>query len=92
MTIGPDQRFRSAADVHTRAFDGETVLVDLRGGDYFGLNELGARLWEGVVAGKTPREVAASLGGLFKVEPDQLLADLLALAHELVERGLLIPD
>ena len=92
MTIGPDQRFRGAADVHTRAFDGETVLVDLKKGDYFGLNEIGARLWEGVVAGKTPREIAAAEGGKFKVEPERLLADLVALAHELVERGLLLPE
>jgi len=89
MSSGPDDHFRAAADVHTRAFDGETVLVDLKKGDYYGLDPLGAKLWEGVVAGKTAREVAAAAIADLEVTPERLLADLVALAGELCERGLL---
>jgi hypothetical protein len=92
VIIGPDQRFRAAADVHTRAFDGETVLVDLRRGDYYGLNELGAKLWEGVVVGRSPREIAVAVGPELQVEPERLLADLVALARDLVDRGLLLVE
>ena len=88
--MSPDDRFRITPDVHARVFDGETVLVDLRKGDYFGLNELGGKLWEGLVLGKSPREIAQSLEGTLDVAPDQLLTDLVALARELAERGLIV--
>jgi hypothetical protein len=89
VTVGPDDRFRAPPYVHTRAFDGETVVVDLNSGDYYGLNELGASFWQEASAGKSAREVAQALQGRFQVEPERLLADLLALASELVERKLL---
>ncbi|MFO0673951.1 MAG: PqqD family protein [Polyangiaceae bacterium] len=85
-----DRRLAPAADVHTRMFDGEMVLVDLKSGDYYGLNELGARLWDGILAGKTPREIATSLEGSYAVEAPRLLADLVALADDLVARRLLV--
>lgn len=90
MTIGPDQRFTVATDVHARSFDGETVLVDLRRGDYYGLNELGARLWEGLLAGKTAREVAVLVAPQFEVPLERLLDDLVALTGELADRGLIV--
>ncbi|MBK6695701.1 MAG: PqqD family protein [Myxococcales bacterium] len=90
MNVGPDDRFAAAADVHARAFDGETVIVDLKRGDYFGLNDLGARFWDGALQGKSARQVAESLEGMFEVTGERLLADLVALAGELVDRGLLV--
>ena len=87
--MSPDTRFQISPDVHTRVFDGETVVVDLKKGDYFGLNELGSKLWEGIAAGKSPREVAAGLEGTFDVTPERLLGDLVALATELTSRGLI---
>lgn len=89
--ISPDQRFKPSPDVHTRSFDGETVVVDLKKGDYFGLNPLGGKLWDALAEGRSPREVAATLQGQFDVEPERLLADLVALTNELAERGLVTP-
>lgn len=87
--MSPDDHFRIAPDVFTRSFDGETVVVDLGKGDYFGLNELGGKLWEGIGAGKSPREIASELHGQFAVSPEQLLEDLVALAREMESRALI---
>ena len=84
-----DARFKVAGDIHVRTFDGELVILDLARGDYFGVNELGARLWEGLVAGKTPREIAAEIQGDYDVAQETLLADLDKLTSDLVTRGLL---
>jgi len=83
-----DQRFDIAKDIHTREFDGELVLLDLAGGDYFGVNEVGARLWAGLVAGKTPREVAAEIRDEYDVSLEVLLDDLIGLTRDFVMRGL----
>ncbi|MEO8796689.1 MAG: PqqD family protein [Polyangiaceae bacterium] len=83
-----DSRLVARADVHVRAFDGELVILDLARGDYFGVNEVGARLWAGLASGQTTREVALDLRGVYDVEEGKLLEDLLALTNELLARGL----
>jgi hypothetical protein len=84
-----DARFEIMKDIHERAFDGDLVLLDLARGDYFGVNEVGARLWAGLVAGKTAREVAVEIQPDYDVSPDTLLADLEMLTTQLVARGLI---
>jgi hypothetical protein len=83
-----DRRVQITKDVHVRTFDGELVILDLARGDYFGVNEVGARLWIGLVAGRTPREIAMEIHGDYEVSPELLLADLVSLTHELIARGL----
>jgi hypothetical protein len=84
-----DSHFEIKTDVHVRTFEGELVLLDLARGDYFGVNEVGARLWQGIAVGKTPREIAAELQGEYDVALQTLLDDLERLASELVARGLI---
>jgi Coenzyme PQQ synthesis protein D (PqqD) len=84
-----DSRFEIMKDIHERTFDGDLVLLDLARGDYFGVNEIGARLWQGLSAGKTPREIAAEIQPDYEVSSETLLADLERLTTELVTRGLI---
>ena len=86
-----DACFVINGDVHVRRFDGDLVILNLDSGEYFGVNEVGARLWSGLVAGRTPREVAFELGEEFDVDQGTLLDDLVSLTRELVARGLLRP-
>jgi hypothetical protein len=87
--IGPDESLVAAAEVHARRFDDEVVVLDLAGGDYYSLNAMGARIWEQLVAGRTPAEIARALVSDFHVEPERAVKDCLALADELIARGLL---
>jgi len=86
--IDEDVRVRVAANVFAREFDGELVIVDLEKGDYFGLDAVGARAWQGLSAGRSPREIAAEMVSEFDVEPQRLVADLVTLTRELAERRL----
>jgi hypothetical protein len=86
-----DLRMSVPPHVYAREFDGETVLLDLAKGDYFGLDELGGRLWRGLSQGRSTREVAEEVAPDYAVEFPRLLADLTELATELSRRGLLIP-
>ncbi len=91
MTIGKFGRVRPTRAVHAREFDGEMVLLNLEKGEYFGLDELGARLWRGLEMGKSVSEIALQIAPDHDVEPDRLLTDLVALTDELVRRGLAEP-
>ena len=73
-----------AADV-----GGELIMLDLSRGEYFGLNEVGAKIWELIAE---PRTVSAVRDQLLieypEVTPDRIEADLLSLLSELVEASL----
>ena len=84
-----DERVRAAPAVHVREFDGELIILDLERGDYFGLDEIGARMWTELTAGRSPRQVAELLSREYDVEPAQLLSDVVSLVQELLDRGLL---
>lgn len=91
MSVGKDGRVVVNNHVHVRQFEGEMVLLHLERGDYFGLDDLGARVWHGLAAGQSPSEIAAALAGDHDVDPARMLADFVALADELVLRGLVAP-
>lgn len=86
--MNADVRVEPAGDVHVRTFDGDLVILDLEKGDYFGVNEIGARLWAGLAAGKSPREIASELADEYDVDATTLLDDLVALTGEFLTRGL----
>jgi hypothetical protein len=86
--VGRDETLLPVAGVHARRFDDEVVILDLAGGDYYALNTVGARVWEELVGGKTPAEIARVVAAEFQVEPERAMSDCLALIDELVTRGL----
>ena len=86
------KRVKPSADVHVREFDGELVLLDLRGGDYFGLDAIGKALWVGLLEGLSVHEVALRLVEEYDVTIDVLERDLQALHDKMMARGLIAYD
>ncbi len=87
--IGPSSRIRMAADVVTRQFDGETVMLDLARGSYFALNPMGARMLEKLAVGSSPQEIADELQPEYAVTARVLLEDVIRLTSDLLSRGLI---
>ena len=92
MTFSDDDRVSVPAGVHAREFDGELVVLDLQRGDYFGLDEVGARAWAELARGRSPRQVAALLSGEYNVDEARVLADVRTLVQTLLERGLVTTE
>jgi hypothetical protein len=65
-------------------------MVDLHGGEYLALNDVGGRMWDSLVSGKTPEQVAADLAPEYDAHVVEILDDCVRLADELLERGLLV--
>ena len=68
---------------------GEAVILGMRDGVYYGLDPVGARIWALVQAPSAIGEVANAIAAEYEVPRERALADLLALATQLMERGLL---
>jgi hypothetical protein len=82
-------RIEISPDVLQQKVDSEVVLLDLRSECYFGLNEVGARIWELLVAEVSMGEIPDVITKEFQVEPRQVRDDLALLVGELLEAGLI---
>ena len=66
----------------------EVVILQLRNGVYYGLDEVGARIWDLIQEPRTVNEIRDLLLDEYDVEPERCERDLLALLEELVAEGL----
>jgi hypothetical protein len=78
--------------VTAREFDGEWVVLDLQGGNYYGLNKVGGIVWQHLAAGQSPQEISGLLTPRLNVPEERLLADILKLVEELLKHGLVRLD
>lgn len=85
----PKGKVRLGPDVVYRELGGEMVLLNLRTGVYFGLNQTGAEMWTLLLTLEEPARVVAALTRDYAVGRAQLEDDLGALLSTLREKGLL---
>lgn len=69
--------------------DGRAILLDLKGERYYGLDEVGARLWAAFAAGATARQAAESIADEYDAPLATLIDDAEAFAARLVDARLL---
>jgi hypothetical protein len=76
--------------VLSRELQGETVLLNLDTGVYFGLDEVGTAMWRALRDGGRIRAAIDALLPAYDVERATLEADLLQLADTMLARGLIV--
>jgi hypothetical protein len=67
----------------------EPVLLNVQKQCYFGLDPVGARMWEALTKGKTVEAAYEELLGAYDVDAERLRRDFEGLIEKLVENGLL---
>ena len=77
-------------DVMARQVGDETVLLHLASGSYYGLDPVGARVWQLLGEGLAPAQAFEQLLAEFDVTPEVLEHDLERLLGELVAHGLAV--
>jgi hypothetical protein len=65
------------------------VLLDLKAGLYFSLDNVGARVWQLLQQPRTVAEVRQTIVDEFDVSPDRCERDLAVLLQDLAERNLI---
>ena len=68
---------------------GEAVLLDLNSERYFGLDDVGTRMWKALTAGGSIQAGYEALLSDYDVDAEQLRRDLQGLLDQLVGHGLL---
>ena len=82
---------RAAAPAHVlvRVLDRESVLLNLETERYFGLNEIGTRMWQLATGLENLDAAYQELLAEFDVEPDMLRSNFTELLSRLADNGLL---
>jgi hypothetical protein len=84
-------RFRRAPSVAAAAEGGRTVLLDPERGEYFGLDEVGTRIWELLPDHPSAVALAERLVEEYDAPAGTLEADAAALLGQLADAGLVLP-
>ena len=88
MAISFGMRVTVSADVITRRLDEELILLDLDSENYFGLDEVGTRMWEVLSSAPSVQAAFDQLLSEYDVDAGRLHIDLEKLVSELLEHGL----
>ena len=81
VAISPDAIARRMGD--------ETVILHLGSGTYFGLEEVGTRIWDLIAEEKSLAEICAILLGEYQVSRQLLERDIAVLIEDLLARDLI---
>jgi uncharacterized protein HemX len=88
MPVSFSSKVLISSDALFQEIGGEGVILDLASSSYFGLDEVGMRLWQLLQADSSLKNACDRLLEEYDVEPEQLEMDLLKLVDQLVETGL----
>ena len=88
IEIEDNQVFTVSKDVLFQEVSGETVLLDLASEQYFGLDEVGTRVWQLLNEGQSLDAMLEVLLEEYEVQRERLEEDVRALLESLIEAGL----
>ena len=89
-TLNLKQTIALSPDVISQEVSGETVLLDLESENYFGLDEVGTRIWQLIKETNDLSSIYNTLLGEYEVSGERLQQDLTVLLSEIEGLGLIV--
>jgi hypothetical protein len=83
-------------DIVARVIEDELIIVPIKAGvgdledELFTLNETGRAIWDRLDGRRSLKDIASSLAGEFDSPVDEIEQDVLGLAGELFDRGIIV--
>ena len=84
-----DKRVVASKQQIAADMQGESVILDLKSGIYFGLNQVGTRVWELVQQPIAVQTVQQTIFNEYAVEAERCEQDIQTLLEKLLDAGLL---
>lgn len=88
--MSPDRTFEIPIHVVSREVGEESVILNLESGTYFGLDPVGARIWQLIEDGKSLDQICTVMVDEYEVTRDVLERDVLKLAQDLADQQLVV--
>lgn len=71
-----------------QSVEGEAIIIHISSGKYFSLNKVGTKFWEMCDGRKSIADHAQLLAQKYSIDKEIIIADLLELSQNLLEKGL----
>ena len=89
MSPNFEQTITIPDEILSREANGETVILDLNSESYFGLGEVGTRIWQLLHKHRDVQVVFDAILEEFDVDADTLLFDMKNLIDDFIDNGLI---
>lgn len=74
--LDPNCRLRQNPELIAADMDGEKVMMSIADGKYYGINQVGSRIWELLESPASVEEICRKITDEFEVEESQCRSDL----------------
>ena len=81
---------KHAESVAWNCLDDEVILLNLRNGFYYTLNEVGCDAWQLIDEKRTIREIGREVRKMYDVDLPQIEQDLCLLFQQMYQEGLIV--
>jgi hypothetical protein len=88
VVLTSDSIVRTAGGAVSCELDGETAVLNIQSGNYYGLDKVGTSVWRLMGEPHTVAEIIREITAEYDVEPARCEADLLSLITQLAAHGL----
>lgn len=83
--LSPSALVSRSEKIVSSEIDGETVMMSVDMGSYYGLNEIGTRIWELIESPRTISDICDQLTKEYKVEPETCRKEIFDFLSTLTE-------
>ena len=87
--LNSETTFEVADNVFPNQIEQEKVILSLKSGQYYGLDEIGARIWDLLQQSQTMGEITRIICREYEVELEECEGDVRELLEELLEAKLI---
>ena len=87
--LAPDHRLIRNPDLLAADMDGEKVMLSITNNSYYGINDVGARIWDLLDTPSTQQEISRIIAAEYDVEETQCLSDVQNFLLELLEHDII---
>ena len=85
-----NSRVQRREDVPWKVLDDTVIILDLKEGDFFELDEVAARIWNGLDGVRTIEELARALVDQYGIDIETARSDVIAFVSDLYAKGLVV--
>jgi hypothetical protein len=88
--IGPDTVLQRKPDLLFNQIDGEVVMLSIENSEYYGMDQVGSRIWELLAKPLHFKELVAKLMDEYEVSEEQCTKDTLAFINKLQDKKMIL--
>ena len=89
-TLTPDTLLTRNPDLISTDMDGDTVMMSIERGEYFGIGGVGPKVWDLLAEPTTPSAIVQTVCAEYEVEPAACAVDMDKFLAELLQGGLVL--